>query len=155
MALTYNRLPAMMQRKSTRTPQPTRQAVESILQRPTRRVQFAPSTHGRPAPIPEISEDPSITPYVPAESQEMPGVPDKYAYKERLPQYFPHDLPPSSLEPGTSDQQYPSSQLFPEPPMGDYQGGDTFAGRGTHPGCYPKSAAAGGGASSQLVEEGN
>ena len=39
MALTYNRtLPVMMQRRSTRAPQPTRQAIESIEQRPARRV---------------------------------------------------------------------------------------------------------------------
>ena len=121
MALTYNRIPAMMQRRLTRTPQPIRQAVKSIQQRSARRVQFAPSIQGRPASIPEISEDPLTTPSVPAESQETPSVPDEYAYKERLPQSFPHGLPPSSLEPGTSDQQYPPSQLFPEPPMGDNQ----------------------------------
>ena len=103
MALSYNRLPTMMQRRSTRTPQPTRQVVESILQRPARRVQFAPSTQGRPAPIPEIPEDPLTTQSVSVEPQEVPGVPDKYAYKERLPQSFPHGLPPSSLEPGTSN----------------------------------------------------
>ena len=38
MALTYNRIPAMMQRRSTRTPQPTRQAIDSMEQRPARRV---------------------------------------------------------------------------------------------------------------------
>ena len=48
-------------------------------------------------------------------------VPEQYAYKERLPQSFVHGLPASSLEPGTSDQQYPPSQLFPEPPMGGNQ----------------------------------
>ena len=70
--------------------------------------------------MPEISEDPLTTPSVAVEPEEVPGVPDKYAYKERLSQSFPHGLPPSSLEPGTSDQQYPLSQLFPKPPMGDH-----------------------------------
>ena len=121
MALTYNRTSTMMQRRSTRTPQPTRQAVESFQQRPARRVQFAPSILSRPASILASTEDPLTTPSAPVETQEEPGVPNKYAYKERLPQSFPHGLPPSSLEPGTSDQQYPPSQLFPEPPMGDQE----------------------------------
>ena len=46
-------------------------------------------------------------------------MPDKYNYKERLPQSFPHGLPPSSLEPGATDQQYPPTYLFPDPPVGD------------------------------------
>ena len=67
----------------------------------------------------EAAADPPTTPAVSEAPQEVPGVPDQYAYKERLPQSFPHGLPTSSLEPGTSDQPYPPSQLFPEPPMGD------------------------------------
>ena len=50
---------------------------------------------------------------------DVPGVPDDYDYKERLPQSFPHGMPPSSLEPGTTDQQYPPTYLFPYPPVGD------------------------------------
>ena len=49
---------------------------------------------------------------------DVPGVPKKYNYKERLPQSFPHGLPASSLEPGATDQQYPPTYLFPDPPMG-------------------------------------
>ena len=51
--------------------------------------------------------------------QDMPGVPEKYAYTERLPQSFPYGFPPSSLEPGTTDQQHPPSSLFPDPPLGE------------------------------------
>ena len=47
------------------------------------------------------------------------GIPDKYNFRERLPQSFPHGLPPSSLEPGATDQQFPPSSLFPDPPFGD------------------------------------
>ena len=46
-------------------------------------------------------------------------MPDEYNYKERLPQSFPHGLPPSSLEPSTTDQQYPPTYLFPDPSLGD------------------------------------
>ena len=44
---------------------------------------------------------------------------EKYAFKGQLPQYFPHGLPTSSLEPGTSDLQFPPSNIFPEAPVGD------------------------------------
>ena len=46
---------------------------------------------------------------------------DKYAFKGQLPQSFPHGLPTSSLKPGTSDLQFPPSNLFPESPLGDHQ----------------------------------
>ena len=44
---------------------------------------------------------------------------DKYAFKGQLPQSFPHGPPPSSLEPGTSDLQFPPTNLFPRAPLGD------------------------------------
>ena len=44
---------------------------------------------------------------------------DKYAFKGQLPQSFPHGLPTSSLKPGTSDLQFPPSNVFPEAPLGD------------------------------------
>ena len=50
---------------------------------------------------------------------DVPGIPDKYNFRERLPQSFPHGLLPYSLEPGAMEQQYPPSSLFPEPPFGD------------------------------------
>ena len=43
--------------------------------------------------------DPLAASSVPDEPSTLPGVPDQYAYKERLPQSFPHGLPASSLEP--------------------------------------------------------
>ena len=46
-------------------------------------------------------------------------MPEKYAYRERLPQSFPYGFPPSSLEPGTTDQQHPPSYLFPNAPLGE------------------------------------
>ena len=42
-----------------------------------------------------------------------------YAFKGHLLQSFPHGLPASSLEPGTSDLRLPSTNLFPEAPLGD------------------------------------
>ena len=51
--------------------------------------------------------------------QDVPGVSDKYAYTERLPQSFPCGFPPSILEPRTTDQQHPPSSLFPDPPLGE------------------------------------
>ena len=44
---------------------------------------------------------------------------DKYSFKGQLPQSFPHGLPTSSLERGTSDLQFPPSNIFPEAPVGD------------------------------------
>ena len=44
---------------------------------------------------------------------------DKYAFKGLSPQSFPHGLPTSSLEPGTSNMQFPPSNIFPEAPVGD------------------------------------
>ena len=50
----------------------------------------------------------------------MPGFEsERYAYRGQLPQSFPHGLPTSSLEPGTSDLQFPPSTVFPDPPLGD------------------------------------
>ena len=126
MALTYHRAaPAMMQRRSTRTPMPSRQARESAEQNSARRVHFSPSVA---ADVPEgvnISHrrqvDPLTTPPESEEPSDVPGVPDEYAYKERVPQSFPHGLPLSSLEPGTTDWQYPPTTLFPEPPMGEHE----------------------------------
>ena len=110
MALTYKRpVVAMMQRKSSRVAQPTRVAKEAAAQRPAKRVQFARTA---------TEDDPLTTPMTTPEEGNTPGLQDGYAYKERLPQSFPHGLPPSSLEPGTTDLHYPPSQLFPEPPMG-------------------------------------
>ena len=57
-------------------------------------------------PIPEpavIPDDPLTTPIPSAPSQEVPRVPEKYAYTERMPQSFPYGFPPSSLEPRTTD----------------------------------------------------
>ena len=101
--------------------QPSRRAVESAAQIPAKRVHFAPlvgdvvdTTISEPT-----QNDPLLAPLADAADTDVPGVPDEYNYKERLPQSFPHGLPPSSLEAGATDQQYPPTYLFPEPPVGD------------------------------------
>ena len=56
----------------------------------------------------------------PETQQTTPGFEsDKYAFKGQLPQSFPHGLPTSSLEPDTSDLQFPPSNIFPRAPLGD------------------------------------
>ena len=97
MALTYHRaaLP-IMQRRSTRTPIPTRQARESAEQGSARRVHFSTSAAAH-APIvvnllDQRQADPLTTPPEQAAPVDKPGEPDLYAYKERLPQSFPHGL---------------------------------------------------------------
>ena len=121
MALTYKRpLPAMVQRRSTRPPQPTEAAREAAAQRSDRHVRFSPSaTQWRRIPPveKELNSDLLTTPVL--TENERPGNQEKYPYTAQLPQSFPHGLPTSSLEPGTTDQQYPPSSLFPEPPLGD------------------------------------
>ena len=132
MALTYQ-LPNTQARRSARTPQPSQRATEAASQRTVpRRVTFttvipqASAASGVPsqATEPEQNDDPltsatpSVTPMTDP-SQDVPGVPDKYAYTECLPQSFPYGFPPSSLEPGTTNQQHPPSSLFPDPPLGD------------------------------------
>ena len=121
MALTYKRpLPAMVQRRSTRPSQPTMAAKEAVSQRPERRVRFTPSTmpETQPTTNPAVSgDDPLTTPDV--TENERPGNQEKHPYTAQLPQSFPHGLPTSSLEPGTTDQQFPPSPNFPEPPLGD------------------------------------
>ena len=104
MAYTYKRpLPAMAQRRSARVskPSPIRETEQS-----SRRVRFTPTTLPTPTPT-KIPLDPA-TPMV-----------EKEEYTTQLPQTFPHGLPPSSLEPGTTDQQFPPSSLFLDPPSGD------------------------------------
>ena len=122
MALTYRRPHlAMVQRRSTRPSLPTEAARQSAEQQQGRRVHFTPTS----PPSPPIVADPTLDSADPlAPTQEEPrGTPgfqsDKYALKGQLPQYFPHGLPPSSLEPGTSDLQFPPTTLFPEAPLGD------------------------------------
>lgn len=117
MAPYYRAATAMMQRRSTRTPQ---QASEAIEQRPARRVHFSPTPDGGPTSVNDASHG-QPDPLPSTTTHEVPWILEKYAYKEykRLPQSFPHGLPSSNLEPGTTDQQYPPSNLFPEPPMGD------------------------------------
>ena len=134
MALTYQ-LPNTQTRRLARTPQPSQRAAEAVAQRTVpRRVQFVtvipPAAEATAALIsqaadleshdPLTSVSPSATPM--SDTQDMPGVPEKYAYTERLPQSFPYGFPPSSLEPGTTDQQHPPSSLFPNPPMGERGG---------------------------------
>ena len=119
MALTYRRPHyAMVQRRSTRPSVPTEAARQAAEQQPARRVHFAP-----PTPTPHTKSTPEmVDPLFPTQETQptMPGFEsDKYAFKGQLPQSFPHGLPTSSLEPGTSDLQFPPSNIFPEPPLGD------------------------------------
>ena len=85
--------------------QSLRKAVEAAAQIPTKRVHFSPLV-GDVADITisePIQNDPLLAPLVDASDPDVPGVPDKYNYKERLPQSFPHGMPPSSLEPGATN----------------------------------------------------
>ena len=120
MALTYKRpLPAMVQRRSTRPSQPTVAAREAASQRPKRRVRFTPSTMPPTQPTtsqPIPNDDPLTSPGL--TENERPGNQEKYPYTAQLPQSSPQGLPTSSLEPGTTDQQFPPSPNFPEPPLG-------------------------------------
>ena len=117
MALTYRRPGAAMMQRATRMVQPSRRAVEAAARTSAKRVHFAPLVgEVADATISEaIQNDPLLAPLTDAPDPDVPGVPEKYNYKERLPQSFPHGLPPSSLEPGATDQQYPPSYPFPDP----------------------------------------
>ena len=113
-------------RKSPRTHLPTAAAKAAIT--PPVRVAATPTVRRRV----EFTEPPPPTPtttptttradplgYSTEGADAQPGFLEGYEYDGQLPQSFPHGLPPSSLEPGTSDQQFPPSNLFPEAPMGD------------------------------------
>ena len=119
MALTYRRPHyAMVQRRSTRPSVPTEAARQATEQQPTRRVHFAPPT---PAPHTESTPE-TADPLFPTQDMQPTRSgfeSDKYAFKGKLPQSFPHRLPTSSLEPGTSALQCPPSNVFPEAPLGD------------------------------------
>ena len=121
MALTFRRPSNAMMQRTPRAQQPSRRAAEAASQAPAKRVHFAPLVGDvAAAPILEpIQTDPLLATHDDAIYPDVPGVPDEYDYKERLPQSFPHGMPPSSLEPGTTDQQYPPAYLFPDPPVGD------------------------------------
>ena len=119
MAQTYRRPNyALVQRRSSRPSIPTEAARQAAEQQPTRRVHFAPTT---PAPNTESAPDMADPLFPTPETQQTtPGFEsDKYAFKGQLPQSFPHGLPTSSLEPGTSDLQFPPSNIFPRAPLGD------------------------------------
>ena len=95
--------------------------MEAAVTTPAKRVHFAPlerdvvdATISKP-----IQNYPLLAPLADTSDPDVPGVSDEYNYKERLPQSFPHDLPPCSLEPRATDQQYPPTYLFPDPPVGD------------------------------------
>ena len=116
---------AMVQRRSTRVSMPSAAARQAAQQKSARRVHFTPATDMPPSttttPTPEAiptTVDPLLP--TPASQYTTPGFEsDKYAYKGQLPQSFPHGLPTSSLEPGTSDLQFPPSNIFPDPPLGN------------------------------------
>ena len=105
MALTYRRPASAMMQRTPRVQQPSRRAVDAAVQTPAKRVHFAPLA-GDVADV-TISEptqnDPLLAPLADASNPDVPGMPDEYNYKERLPQSFPHGLPPSSLEPGATE----------------------------------------------------
>ena len=108
----------MVQRRSSRFSIPTEATLQAAEQQPTRRVHFAPPT---PAPHTESASNIADPLFPTQETQPtMPGFEsDKYAFRGKLPQSFPHGLPTSSLEPGTSDLQFPPSNIFPEAPLGE------------------------------------
>ena len=115
MALTYKRpSPAMVQRRSVRTPRPTVIAREAPLLK--RKVHFSAPTSAPAIPISRATPFPSSLPPLLATPLEVTFEEEEVV--AHLPQTFPHGLPTSSLEPGTTDQQYPPTSLFPEPPLG-------------------------------------
>ena len=102
MALTYHRpqLSHMAEtvRRSTRTLVPTAAARDATP--PMRKVRFAVV----PDAIPLLAMTEGL---------------DEEAETTHLPQSFRHGLPRSSLEPCTTNLQYPPSHLFPEPLLGE------------------------------------
>ena len=123
MALTYIRpAAAMMQQRSPRVSQPSQKARDAAAQAPAKRVHFEVEEEEAAERTPAVATraaDPLSVPLADTSYPDVPGVPEEYNYPKRLPQSFPHGLPPSSLEPGATDQQYPPTYLFPEPPLGD------------------------------------
>ena len=90
MAITYHPEAAVViPRRSTRPSNPTQPAKEVATQRSARRVQFStpvvdvPPTGG--VLLTTGNPDPLTTPAPQPTPQDVPGVPHKYAYKERLP----------------------------------------------------------------------
>ena len=120
MALTYQLPSQETPRRFSRTPQPSQRANESAAQKATKQVQFMPVPVVTPIREPTaVRDDPLTTPIPSAPSQDVPGVPEKYAYTERMPQSFPYGFLPSSLELGTNNQQHPPSYLLLDPSVGD------------------------------------
>ena len=121
MALTYRRPASAMMQRTPRGHHPSRRAMDAATQTQANRVHFAPLDGDvADATISEPTQnDPLLTPLADTSDPDVPRVPDEYNYKERLPQSFPHGLPPSSLEAGATDQQYPPTYIFPDPPLGD------------------------------------
>ena len=105
MALTYRRPASAMMQRAPRVSQPSRKVVGVAATTLAKRVHFAPLVKDVvDATISEpIQNDPLLAPLANASDPDVPGVPDEYNYKERLPQSFPHGLPPSSLEPRATD----------------------------------------------------
>ena len=132
MALSYQRPEAaMMQERAPRMSQPSQRAREAAIGGPqpsprtTRRVGFNLTPDVPPAVVAPVTlrpthpltsgfavmapatlrlADPLTANLGTATYQDVQGVPEKYAFRERLPQSFPHGMPPSSLEPGATDQ---------------------------------------------------
>ena len=92
MALTYRRPANAMMQRTPRVQQPSRRAVEAAAQVPAKRVHFAPlGGDGAGATVSEpIQDDPLLSTPAGTPDTDVPGVPDEYNYRERLPQSFPH-----------------------------------------------------------------
>ena len=119
MVLTYKRQHGQMdtaQRRSAQVPIPIEAANEAVSL--NQRGRFTPSTSSNAADVlrrtpsnPTTSTAaPPSTPAVAPESVEK--------YTTHLPQTFPHGLPTSSLVPGTPNELYPPTSLFPKPSLG-------------------------------------
>ena len=105
MALTYVRpTAAMMQKRPTRVSQPSKKAEEAAAQAPAKRVHFSGDELAeRTAAAAPATPDPLCVPLADTSYPDVPGVPEEYDYPDRVPQSFPHGLPPSTLEPGATD----------------------------------------------------
>ena len=128
MAISYIRPNlAMATRRSPRKPQVTFQKVSPKIDKQLLRAKKATTTSTYLLAIPLAEYEklyPNISPtfYDPVGNPYPPTTTRRRAAGEeedpeaQLPQTFPHGLHPSSLEPGATDQQYPLTTLFPEPP---------------------------------------
>ena len=87
MALTYRRPSSAMMQRVPRVSQPSRRVVEAAAEIPAKRVHFALLVGDvvNTTILEPTQNDPLIASLTPAIKADVPGVPEEYDYKERLP----------------------------------------------------------------------